>query len=113
MVVEIREIAIDGKYPDPEGWRTVDPIDYIDAIHRHEMAMRRGELYDRDDGKLHSAHIACTALFLAEIQAGMSALPGNPPYVRNAARVYTCPHCKMPTITAPRNCPVCGREINP
>ena len=74
-VVKIREIAVDGDYPDPEGWRKVPSEEYIDAIQRHLQAIRTGELIDQKTGKLHSAHIACNALFLTEQYMGV--LPGN------------------------------------
>jgi len=69
-VVQIREQSIDGKYPDPEGWRSVSVIDYVDAIQRHLLLIRRGEEFDSESGFRHAEHIACTALFISEILAG-------------------------------------------
>lgn len=41
---------------------------YKSALIRHELAKAKGETVDPESGLLHSAHIACNALFILELE---------------------------------------------
>ena len=55
----------------PNSWRTVPngKERYQAAIMRHESRRQAGELIDPETGLLHSFHIACNAMFIAELEA--------------------------------------------
>lgn len=68
-VVKVLTWAVEVKHYKPHSWKEVPEAQrrYRAAMQRHENAIARGELND-DESKLpHRAHIACNAIFLAEL----------------------------------------------
>ena len=53
-----------GEADHPVGYMNLDPLLYWNAVYRHLMAIRRGELIDPDDGMSHALHIACNGMIL-------------------------------------------------
>lgn len=54
-----------GKYSD-NNWRTPPYLtrdQIVNSLKRHQAAIDKGELTDSESGLLHSAHVACNALF--------------------------------------------------
>ena len=64
-VMDVREFAVNGKYPDPRNWMTV-PVDrYHDAMLRHVLACWEDPFtVDEESGLLHLSHIACNVAFM-------------------------------------------------
>jgi dATP/dGTP diphosphohydrolase, N-terminal len=64
QIVEILTIGAK-KYP-KDNWKNVPNMDeiYYDALMRHLVAHRKGEVNDPETNKLHLAHAACCLLFL-------------------------------------------------
>jgi hypothetical protein len=58
-----------GKGYVPHSWKGVPEAKrrYRAALQRHENALARGEVLDRESGLPHRAHIATNSLFLAEL----------------------------------------------
>jgi hypothetical protein len=54
-----------GKYA-PDNWRKVENGKelYFEAMIRHAVRHRQGEVYDAESGLRHTAHLACDALFV-------------------------------------------------
>lgn len=72
----IRNIAVirsygNKKYHDPESWRRVEAVRYIDALYRHVLAFV-DDPYGRDEesGYPHLWHVACNVAFLCELMKG-------------------------------------------
>ena len=65
-IVRIREFGVE-KYNDPENWKRVDPVDYVNAIKRHLSEMDEHGIYSLDDesGMPHIWHIGCNYYFLS------------------------------------------------
>jgi len=57
------------KYKKRGGWKEVPDKDrrYKDALHRHLMAIERGEVLDPESGLPHIDHVATNAVFLSQI----------------------------------------------
>ena len=53
------------KYPQADNWKRVPDAKrrYIDAMHRHLIAVDQGEKLDDESGCHHMAHAICCALF--------------------------------------------------
>lgn len=51
-----------------DGWKTVEPGRYEDALCRHVTAALAGEKYDEETGLSHLAHAATNCLFLLWFQ---------------------------------------------
>lgn len=68
---EVAKVLTTGsiKYAD-DNWRIVPEAirRYKGALLRHYAAIYKGELRDHETGLLHSAHLACCALFLVSLQ---------------------------------------------
>lgn len=64
-VVAVREYGVK-TYGSEHCWQEVEPRRYIDALLRHGAEIVADGIHSRDpeSGLLHSAHIACNALFL-------------------------------------------------
>ncbi len=58
------KIMNDGEASHPIGYMDCNPVDYWNALERHTMAIRRGELIDPDDGLSHALHVACNGMIL-------------------------------------------------
>jgi len=58
------KIMNDGEASHPVGYMDCNPLDYWNALERHTMAIRRGELVDPDDGMSHALHVACNGMIL-------------------------------------------------
>lgn len=58
------KIMNDGEASHPIGYMDCNPVDYWNALQRHTMAIRRGELIDPDDGMSHALHVACNGMIL-------------------------------------------------
>lgn len=58
------KIMNDGEASHPVGYMDCNPVDYWNALQRHTMAIRRGELIDPDDGMSHALHVACNGMIL-------------------------------------------------
>jgi len=58
------------KYGGKHGWKALDDAEarYKAAMLRHELARSTGEVLDPESGYPHRWHIACNALFLAELE---------------------------------------------
>lgn len=68
-VVKVLTWAIEVKLYVPHSWKEVPDAKrrYRAALQRHENAIARGEVNDPESGLPHRAHIACNAIFLAEL----------------------------------------------
>lgn len=68
----IAEVLTSGavKYS-PGNWKKVanGPDRYYDALMRHLLAWKKGELLDPESGKPHLAHVACNVMFLSYFDA--------------------------------------------
>lgn len=64
------------KYAD-DNWIKVDNAErrYTDAMHRHDLAIGRGETHDPESGHLHAAHRAWNALAALDIILRKAAAP--------------------------------------
>ena len=66
------KIMNDGEASHPVGYMDCNPLDYWNALERHTMAIRRGELVDPDDGMSHALHAACNGMILDRmLEAGI------------------------------------------
>lgn len=66
------KIMNDGEASHPIGYMDCNPVDYWNALERHTMAIRRGELIDPDDGMSHALHVACNGMILDRmLEAGI------------------------------------------
>jgi hypothetical protein len=58
------------KYGDPDGWKTVEPARYRDALMRHLVEWIRDPYSaDQESGHSHLWHMACNIAFLIEMEA--------------------------------------------
>lgn len=67
-IAAVREYG-NNKYPEggPENWRTVDPVDFLDAAYRHLLAeIAEPGSRDKESGLTHLAHLSCNVAFLCE-----------------------------------------------
>lgn len=66
-IAEVREYGIQ-KYTDPENWRKVEIIRYINALFRHFVAfLKDHKSVDEESGIEHYKHMACNAAFICEL----------------------------------------------
>ena len=64
-IAKVREFAVNGKYPDPEGWKRVEPQRYRDALYRHLVSyIDNPDGVDEESGLPHLFHIATNCAFL-------------------------------------------------
>lgn len=68
-VVKVMTWAVEVKGYRAHSWREVPEARrrYRAAMSRHRNALARGELLDEESGLPHEAHIACNAIFLAQL----------------------------------------------
>lgn len=65
-IAQVREYG-NRKYNSPDGWKTVEPQRYIDALLRHTIEfMRDPRSVDAESGIEHYKHMACNLAFLCE-----------------------------------------------
>ena len=59
------------KYGGKHGWKALEDAvkRYEAAMVRHQIAKAKGEKIDPESGLPHSWHIACNALFLAQLES--------------------------------------------
>ena len=68
-IAEVREYGIK-KYKDPENWKKVEKIRYIDAAYRHLIAyIKDNASTDEESGIEHLKHLACNVAFLCQIES--------------------------------------------
>ena len=66
-IAEVREYG-NKKYRDPESWRRVEVVRYIDALYRHLLAVVDDpHSCDEESGIEHYKHAACNIAFLCEL----------------------------------------------
>lgn len=65
----VRPVAQGGKGYTPHSWREVPNAKerYEAALYRHLNKVQHGESHDDESGESHWYHVACNALFLAEL----------------------------------------------
>lgn len=69
-VMDVREFAVNGKYPDPRNWMTVSVDRYHDAMLRHVLACWEDPFsVDEESGLLHLSHIATNVAFMLALHA--------------------------------------------
>lgn len=68
-VVQVMTWAVEVKGYRAHSWKEVPEARrrYRAAMSRHRNALARGELLDKESGLPHEAHIACNAIFLAQL----------------------------------------------
>lgn len=70
----IRVLMYGARQPNrgPQNWRKVENaiVRYSDAIHRHMSKLAQGEVFDRESGLPHAAHVMCNAMFLVALGSG-------------------------------------------
>lgn len=69
-MLEIMEYG--AKHYGERNYLHVKKVRYEDALFRHYIAYRRGELADKDTNKSHLAHIAVNAMFISIIEARLA-----------------------------------------
>ena len=65
-VAEVREYGVK-KYGDPDGWKEVAPLEFIDAALRHIGKYLAEADYDEESGLHHISHAACNLMFVADM----------------------------------------------
>ena len=67
-IARVREYG-NGKYGDPENWKTVEIERYRDAAFRHLLKyLNDPKGVDDESGLTHLAHLACNVAFLCEME---------------------------------------------
>ena len=69
-VHEVCEVMTHGaQYHEPKGWKKIPDgvYEYTNAVNRHLSAEARGEVIDKQFGKHHAAHAACSALIRLQL----------------------------------------------
>ncbi|MFI3254438.1 MAG: dATP/dGTP diphosphohydrolase domain-containing protein [Eubacteriales bacterium] len=65
-IIEVREFAM-SKYSDPDNWKKVDNIRFIEAFLRHALAFWADpHSVDEESGLSHYKHMACGLAFICE-----------------------------------------------
>lgn len=54
----------------PNVWKFVERVRYLDAAGRHLMALLRGEETDTDSGLPHWAHLVCCGMIIGGLTPG-------------------------------------------
>ena len=68
-VMDVREFAVNGKYPDPRNWMTVSVDRYHEALLRHVLAIWNDPFsVDEESGLLHLSHIATNVAFMLALR---------------------------------------------
>ena len=70
IVYDIAEIRRYGneKYGDPDNWKQVEPVRYVNAMLRHALAFAANWFgCDKESGLRHLHHCACNVAFLCEL----------------------------------------------
>lgn len=73
-IAEVREYG-NKKYGDPNGWKSVGPERYADALLRHTLEfMADPASIDPESGIPHYKHMACNLAFLCDMYADIDYL---------------------------------------
>ena len=66
-ICEVREYG-NKKYGDPDNWRQVELMRYVDALLRHTLAFAN-DIYSKDEesGIPHYKHMECNLAFISEL----------------------------------------------
>lgn len=70
IIKDIAEVRMYGndKYGDPDNWKSVDIVRYIDALLRHMLAfVDNMDSVDEESGIPHYKHMACNMAFICEM----------------------------------------------
>lgn len=70
IIKDIAEVRMYGndKYGDPDNWKSVDIVRYIDALLRHTLAfVDNMDSVDAESGIPHYKHMACNMAFICEM----------------------------------------------
>lgn len=70
IIKDIAEVRMYGndKYGDPDNWKSVDIVRYIDALLRHTLAfVDNMDSVDEESGIPHYKHMACNMAFICEM----------------------------------------------
>jgi len=79
-IAEVREYGTRKYNGDPDGWRKVKLVRYIDALYRHVLAFVDDPFgCDEESGIPHYKHVACNIAFICAL---MAAREENPPVAR-------------------------------
>lgn len=69
-IAEVREYGI-SKYKDPDNWKKVELVRYINATFRHFLAFMKNPYgLDKESGIEHYKHLACNVAFICELMRG-------------------------------------------
>ena len=60
----VKVLTFGAKKYSPDNWKRVEADRYFDAMMRHIVAWKTGEMNDSETDLNHLAHAACNALFL-------------------------------------------------
>lgn len=73
-IAEVRAYGV-RKYGDPENWRKVDMMRYVNALYRHLLKfIREPDGADEESGISHYKHMACNMAFICEQMAARNAV---------------------------------------
>lgn len=68
-IAEVREYGVK-KYKDPENWKLVDKVRYVNALFRHLFAwLINPYSCDSESGISHLKHAECNMAFIAQMEA--------------------------------------------
>ena len=69
-ICEVREYG-NKKYGDPDNWRNVELMRYVDALLRHTLAFAEDiHSVDEESGIKHYKHMECNLAFISEMMRG-------------------------------------------
>ena len=86
-ICEVREYG-NRKYGDPNNWRQVELMRYVDALLRHTLAFAEDiHSVDEESGIPHYKHMECNLAFISELmRLDRPAMTGEDPLLRDIFR---------------------------